>query len=393
MTDELNVTFSVGTDVAAWFLFHPADLVHRRQDPLSWWNEDFAVSKEFAAGRLIAVSTGKDGVSNVRFTSRGLVEREQLYVRKTTEFRLRIQHGCLYLDGGWALPSANRIEPEECYSTSYGWITLPKGNYRATVHAIAWFEETGAMDENGYSTPQALAPYVVDIQPVAGLDEINPPTSVPDLDPIIYESQEDSLADEAYTESLAPEYPLLYWYEVIFPDVAQELDLSTVEDPFEIMDWHIVISQSIDEEAIGTLFRVSGLPGYSEEYGLQARALQGEGMRLVRLNRVFQKGEAWWVAVEPYESPAASVSQTAIDRLKQQFLAYAATNRDYQNHIEFPNFYAERVASLTEPKQLCWFVAHAIALRAEQQQALLHLSDNDLIGELNRLLEAKLSEI
>jgi hypothetical protein len=398
MTAELNIRLAVGTDVATWFLFHPKDLTHRSQDPHNWWAEDFAISKEFNAGQLVAVGTGKDGTSNVRFTNRGLTEREQTYAKKSAEFRLRVQQGCLYLDGGLALPHAGSFNPEACYASSDGWITLPNGNYRATVYAIAWFEEPHAMDEDGYSTPQALASYVVDIQPVASLEEIRPPTSVPDLDPIIYEPEAiDSLGDswsvnEGYVEPLALEYPLLYWHEVIFPDVEQEIDLSALAEPFEIKDWQVVFSDSIEDQAIGTLFSVSGVSGYDEESGSSAQALRGVGKQLVRLKTVFEQGDVWWVEVEPYEPLASSVSQAEIDRLKQQFADYAAQDTQYQNRIEFHSFYAERVASLTKPRELGWYVAHAIALEGSQQQALLSLSDADLIEELNHALETRLSQ-
>jgi hypothetical protein len=105
MTYELDKTLSVGTDVATWFLFHPDDLAHRQDDAHDWWNHNFAVSKEFAAGRLIAVGTGKDGTSRVHFTNQGLMERDRTYATKPIEFPLRVRRDRLYLDGGLVLPS------------------------------------------------------------------------------------------------------------------------------------------------------------------------------------------------------------------------------------------------------------------------------------------------
>ncbi|MBD2038223.1 LON peptidase substrate-binding domain-containing protein [Leptolyngbya sp. FACHB-321] len=408
MSNELNFELSGGTDVAKWFLFHPEDLAHRWHAPPSWWIEDFAVSKEFAAGSLVAVSTGKDGGFKIRFTNRGLTEREQTYVRKTAAFRLRVLHGRLYLDGGWAVPEVNQINPEECYSSDDAWITLPNGDYRATVYAIAWFEEPGAMDENGYSTPQALTTYVVELQSVASLEEIVPPTSIPDLDPILYTFEDSDLPEaawltnEEYTEPLAPVYPLLYWHEVIFPGIEQEFSLEP-DAPFEVVDGQMVISYSIDEQAIGTLFSVSQMPSRNMCYLIYSYHmerlqrydydyLQGVGTRLVRLNRVFEKEEDLWVEVEPYEPPPVSVDLCAIARLKQLFADYADKNATYQERIQFHHFYAERVASLTNPRELGWFIANAIDFNGDQQQALLTLSDADLIEALTQALERRLSE-
>jgi hypothetical protein len=60
--------FIIGTDVAAWLIFHPDDLFHRDDDPINWWAQDFAIRKEFSTGTLVAVSTGGDGGYKIRVT-------------------------------------------------------------------------------------------------------------------------------------------------------------------------------------------------------------------------------------------------------------------------------------------------------------------------------------
>jgi hypothetical protein len=120
--------------------------------------------------------------------------------------------------------------------------------------------------------------------------------------------------------------------------------------------------------------------------------LIGVGEQLVRLNRIFKRRDAWWVEVEPYEPPFTCVEEARSERLKQLFADYAAKDTSYQSRIKFHRFYAERVASLKKPKELGWFVAQAITFSGMQQQALLSLSDADLIEELNRVLEVRLSE-
>ena len=92
-----NGTFShvmfLGTDVATLFFYHPDDLKHRANNPIDWYSNSFAISKEFEAGRIIAFSTGGDGRFSVRVTDRDLTRREQCYARGTVEFRLRIKMG------------------------------------------------------------------------------------------------------------------------------------------------------------------------------------------------------------------------------------------------------------------------------------------------------------
>src|SRR5262245_32468582 len=116
-SDKASSAFSkiliIGTDVATWFIFHPDDLVHRKDDPINWWDEDFAIRKEFSTGTLVAVSTGGDGWYKIRVTDGSLTERERKYARHAKKFRLRVKHGRLYLDGGDALPSESADKPED----------------------------------------------------------------------------------------------------------------------------------------------------------------------------------------------------------------------------------------------------------------------------------------
>jgi len=50
--------------------------------------------------------------------------------------------------------------------------------------------------------------------------------------------------------------------------------------------------------------------------------------------------------------------------------------------VEYPHFYAEHIASLTEARELGWRVAHALDLISDRQQELLALSERDLIHRL-----------
>ena len=58
ITGGLDKTLSVGTDVAAWFLFHPHDLAHCRADPHNWWTYDFAIFKNLPLEHLLPSTQG-----------------------------------------------------------------------------------------------------------------------------------------------------------------------------------------------------------------------------------------------------------------------------------------------------------------------------------------------
>lgn len=380
ITGELDKTLSVGTDVAAWFLFHPHDLAHRRADPLNWWSSDFAIFKEFAAGTLVAVCTGGDGNSTVRFTNVGLTERELTYAVCWTDFRLQVKHQSLYLDGGDVLPAEECDEIEQCDPEGYGWIELPNGNYRVTVHAIAWYDEPGALDENNYSTESALAAYVVHFQSVADLDSITPPTTLPDLyrlcstseDVVFSEGEELSLE---HTPLEWPEYPVLQCPEVIFPYIEHRLDITGLE-PFELINEQVVTVLSLDVPTIGTLVQYRYLDTYREGH---YEAMGVVAIRLVELKRVFKRNEVFWAEVEPYNPTFVPADLESIEELKRLFADYAAIQLTNSIHVKYPHFYAEHIASLTEARELGWRVARALDLMSDRQQELLALSERDLI--------------
>lgn len=386
ITGGLDKTLSVGTDVAAWFLFHPHDLAHRRADPHNWWSSDFAIFKEFATGTLVAVCTGGDGNSTVRFTNVGLTERELTYAVCWADFRLQVKHQSLYLDGGDVLPAEECDEIERCDPEGYGWIELPNGNYRVTVHAIAWYDEPGALDENNYSTESALAAYVVHFQSVADLDSITPPTTLPDLRPRCSTS-EDVVFSEGEELSIEhtplqwSEYPVLQWHEVIFPYIEHRLDISGLE-PFGLSDKQMVMVLSLDFPTIGTLVqeRYWGTT-YSEGDPYESK-MGVVAIRLVELKRLFKRNEVFWADVEPYNPTFVPADLESIEELKRLFADYAAIKLTNSIHVEYPHFYAEHIASVTEARELGWRVAHALDLISDRQQELLALSERDLIHRL-----------
>jgi hypothetical protein len=386
ITGGLDKTLSVGTDVAAWFLFHPNDLAHRLVDPQSWCSYDFAIFKEFAAGTLVAVHTGGDGNSTVRFTNVGLTERELTYAVCSADFRLQVKHQSLYLDGGYVLPAEECDEIERCDPEGYGWIELPNGNYRVTVHAIAWYDEPGALDENNYSTESALAAYVVHFQSVADLDSITPPTTLPDLYPLCSTS-EDVVFSEGEELSIQntplqwSEYPVLQWHEVIFPYSEHRLDLTGLVEPFELSDGQMVTVLSLDVPRIGTLVQYTYLDHDTYREG-HYKAMGVVAIRLVELKRIFKRNEVFWAEVEPYNPTFVPADLESIEELKRLFADYAAIKLTNSIHVKYPHFYAEHIAFLTEVRELGWRVAHALDLITDRQQELLALSERELIHRL-----------
>jgi len=385
--------FIIGTDVATWFIFHPDDLVHRKDDPINWWDHDFAIRKELSTGTLVAVSTGGDGGYKIRVTDGSLTECERKYARHAKKFRLRVKHGRLYLDGGYALPSEMADDPEDFPNQ---WLEIPNGDYEVTVHVIDWSKEPGALTANDKVTDQALPSYVAVFKPVDDLQTISPPAYLPRLEPD-YQSEMYQPLLASLSGPLKKEYPVLIRPTVVFPTIELALPITAAE--WRQLNWlnrlpdtdfpSVVITHSFDPQAIGSLFRLSG---FGTSLGLKPKSeyeMTGMGQRFVQLVKTSERGGMQWAEVKQYDIPPNSAQQAIIDKLKTHFAEYASKNTKYRERIPHPSFYAERVAALQEPLEILWAVANALVLSPEQARDLLNLSEQDLAEKLRQMLETK----
>ena len=135
MSLEWDRLYKLGTDVAGFVLFHPARLAHRKGDPLGWWMDHF--EEEFRAGRLVAFCTGSDGTFTLKFVRRPLTTAEKRVLVAKESFRYDVQDGRLFWDNTNCLPSDEQFSNAE--DDPHGWLELPNGPYRVTVHALDWF--------------------------------------------------------------------------------------------------------------------------------------------------------------------------------------------------------------------------------------------------------------
>lgn len=173
---------SVPTNVAAWVLFHPDDLGHRGHDGPRWWQGGDAITRELASGNLIGVLTGNDRFAfTLRFTAGGLNSREKRFLARSCEYRLVSRHGRFFVGEPRHLPSSESELFPNVLADSFRWVDVPKGKYRVRVNAIAWREETGAVKPDGQTSENALAAYVLQVEPVESLDAIHAPTQLPSL--------------------------------------------------------------------------------------------------------------------------------------------------------------------------------------------------------------------
>ena len=111
MSLEWDKLYKLGTDVAAFMLYHPKRLAHRKESPIDWWSNDFAA--EFRDGLLVTFQTGSDGSRTLKFVRRPLTPSETRALVTQAAFRYLAQDGRLYWDNGDALPSTDQLNEAE----------------------------------------------------------------------------------------------------------------------------------------------------------------------------------------------------------------------------------------------------------------------------------------
>ena len=172
---EWEKLYELGTDAAGFLFYHPARLAHRKNSPIGWWMDDAA--EEFRAGRLVAFGTGSDGIFTLRFIRRPLTPAEEKVLVVRESFRYDGRDGRLYWDNGTCLPCEDQLEDAE--DDREGWLGLPAGAYRVTVHALDWF----SVPEAERLADPDIAHYMVRFEPVASLEDVPAPGELPWLLP------------------------------------------------------------------------------------------------------------------------------------------------------------------------------------------------------------------
>ncbi len=216
-------TFDLNTEIADFYLFHPDDLQHRRTSPPDWTLYEFAIAPEFAAGNMVAFSTGADGGFRLRLTEGNLTAREQGRLACSWNFRYRVRHGRVLVDNGDQVPADKSSPFRDALDTvphttdpisEERWFPLPNGSYEVIVSAIDWErdQKRGAADR--------LPAYVVQFKKVDRLDAIKVAPCAPRLEPgpraepKFYPVAVDQAVDET-SESLPQTCPVVVAPELI----------------------------------------------------------------------------------------------------------------------------------------------------------------------------------
>jgi hypothetical protein len=399
----LDRTLLVGTDIASFYLYHPDDLAHRDESPHAWHMHAFACREEFEAGRLVGFSTGGDGGYRIRVTTEPLTEREQNLHVGSWEFRLRVRLGQVLLDGGYCLP--NSFYAREVDLFDEGWIELPNGDYRVTVHSIDWSTPpVGECDLNEFELADALPHYVITFATVNDLRQI----------PI--------RSDTPPTLECHRDYPPKAWGEPReIADFDEEKGPLT-HSPFIVLEapeWLIVpgfdmempISDAVSHAAFGradgkllpdraerfVLAPLGGAPGDVAVLARPDRAgkmmsetltMTFHGMRVVRIAQWFTEGDWDKVRVESIDRPEQTVAAADLIRLKEAFAEYAARNVVYRRETPSADFEAKRVLALTSPESVTNCLIHHIRMSTDRRLELLLLPVVERVPELRRLLAA-----
>lgn len=384
---KLDQTIDIGTDGASFFLFHPDDLAHRKDDPLDWFTYGFACRKEFEAGNLVAFLTGADGGYQLRLTSGDLTDKEKALETGSWEWGYTVRYGKLLVDNGDHLPSEEAFDVKKAPNDQ--WVALPNGDYRVTVHPIE-------REDN------SLPDYVIRFEQVDNPLHIAKSSSLPDLIPLRDNPQkayEGASADDVFDEGkrangkpLAEIYPLLIATEqYILP--GGSLSVAVTDELFDAVrreddslttdgDIYVVAMPNEDMPGLGTLAWVNG----SSQITGKAGRLSLRGERLVRvIDR--KEGKLLPTArVEAITRKKSSLDETQFKELQTAFLKYADTYTGGKNGI--PAFERERVEAMTSGSALTTRMIELLPLPVELRFQLQGASDAERAEELMKQLEA-----
>lgn len=171
MSLEWDRLYKLGTDAAGFVFFHPDRLAHRKKSPIGWWMDDFA--EEFRTGRLIAFGTGTDGAFTMKFVRRPLTPAEEKVLVVRESFRYDARDGRLYWDNSSCLPSQGQSAKAE--DDPEGWLDVPSGLYRVTIHALDWY----SIPEEEREAEEDISHYIARFEVVPSLEGIPVPEELP----------------------------------------------------------------------------------------------------------------------------------------------------------------------------------------------------------------------
>lgn len=353
-------TVQLGTDVAAFALFHPDDLGHRAKDPLEWYSYDFAYRRESAAGRLIVFFTGGDGGYRLRLTTGELTAGEAANACASWTFPLRVRHGRVLLDNTDALPSADQVS--SAASLVNGWFELPNGAYAVTVQPVAWPDRESAATRASYVI---LFKAVDDIAAIATAPA--PPELRPDRDwqaaPIQTFSVETTYLWPAEGFAAA-RYPALAIPDRLAVLPGQQARLTVDEKVAEAAFPQRRDNRQTEGFVLAPRFARGGLailarPTQLSRFGKDKPRLVLVGSHLVRLGADAQAGRLTPVDVAPVDKPDLAGDLDRVRPLLTKLRERAEAGVGLSAPLDYPAFQLEQLATFKSAEGITsWALMH-----------------------------------
>lgn len=360
----------LGTDVATFVLFHPDDLAHRADDPIAWYSCDFAWQRESRAGRLVAFGTGADGGYSLRLTSEGLTAVEAPLACQSWAFPLVVRHGRVLLDNTDALPGEERMtDPTEVPEQ---WFELDNGSYRATVHALAWEEAPGALQEDGSIAPDAPPNYVIVFEPVADIAAVPAPATLPRL---VADRDAPPRLDPGMAVDALFAWPGKAPQGMEFPVLPVDSSAALVPGQSLSLPVDEAVAASVFPERgsgckrlehliVAPAFEPGGLACLAWAHGLSrmrddAPTLRLQGEAVVRIQRGARPQPLQTVTVAALDKPDMAVPAGALEPFRARLLALGRDDAGFRARLPNPSFELERLAALGSAEAVTgWALAH-----------------------------------
>ncbi len=380
----------LSTDIASFYIYHPDELAYRLTSPLGWMSCGFACRKEFLAGHLAGWATGSDGTYGIRLTEHPLTDREKLYCAGSWVFRLIVRFGRVLLDNGDAIPNAD-FPPRPPAADDDGWISLPNGDYKVTVHAIEWYSEPGAVNDDGQATENSLQDYVVQFELVESIASIMVNSSAPpriecsrDRKPQAddgWPPADEYVADQSpipTDQVLVLEYP--NW--LIVPGFTGYVPMAdSVFESIKRIKRLILAPPGARSGQFGVLVKCGHAQGSDQTWNVGFQAL-----RLIQVVDVHRSAQSIVGHIEPFVRPVKAVAGDELKALKTMFVAFARKNESFRKNFKTADFLAEQIIAMTSSESVTHAVLHYLGPSQDQQLSSLVLSDADRVRTLVTLL-------
>jgi hypothetical protein len=305
------------------------------------------------------------------------------------------------LDNGEHVPCEATADEtdEDLLDLGKQWISLARGDYQVTVHAIAQPFNGGVSRAHSQGSQAELPDYVIAFRRVDNLESVRTSRMPPMLDgtPGVRPVEMKSITEyRHYEEDFSIAVPkqspaLIVSHGAVVPGFYARLPVTDdFHDAVEAITTagtnsrrqieQVVLIDSVKTPTLGVL----AVPAGASRREGEPWHVNFAARRLVKVTRLARGKLSLQAEIAPLER-RMDASAGQLDALKAAFAIYARKNPAYRAAIDYPDFEAERIAAMTSAPGLINLLIHHVQMPADLRRRLLASSDGERVRELTSL--------